>query len=182
MSFAEAAINKMSAEDEREFRERWRHQQSVEGAGNLRELALKYWRLAKAHERQTQASAPKQYSASIEFFERGFASSLNIDYLATGHEDAVRSAIRFANNRAATFNWTFTALKVRTLTLKPIGESGDYQTRHGFDFFEWKIDRGGIDQHVEAFVAQLALRRISVPVSSYKTPAEEYAESNARFE
>jgi len=88
----------------------------------------------------------KAYYASPAFIYRhkGEARemSLPIRYMAKDDHDALCSAVRFANNRAAAFDWTVGSIRVSEAVLLPIDSMGRLQSHNGATFFEWKCDWG----------------------------------------
>lgn len=85
--------------------------------------------------------------------------SLTTDYMADNPVDAIRAAIRFADDRVLNLRDTNTyrglcvgCIKVSEKTIGPIEADGRTTTRTSFPFFEWKFDfPGTLEQHVHVF-------------------------------
>jgi hypothetical protein len=85
--------------------------------------------------------------------------SLTIDYTASDPVDAIRAAIRFADDRVLNLKgpdiyrgMCVGCIKLSEKTVGPIEADGRTTTRAGFPFFEWKYDYPGtLEQYVQSF-------------------------------
>lgn len=88
--------------------------------------------------------------------------AFTICYIARGHVEAVRAAMRYGEGRCIAFNgdeWknpVVGSVHVGPFLPSYMGAAGEYQEPRGAEFFEWKMDFPGTwAEHVEALRKRL---------------------------